>query len=97
MSVSSPSRSTTALHTTSAPKLSRTPLRQAEWLDEPVPVALGIDTPTTGRSNNIVFQVLLGVAACLALVAVVQQATGSAPVDPTSVDAPPPAVFLQAD
>jgi hypothetical protein len=52
--------------------------------------------PRQSGSSNIVFQVLLGAAACLALVAVVQQATHTS-VDPTGVDAPPPAVFVQTD
>ena len=52
--------------------------------------------PNQPTSTNLVFQVLLGAAACLALVAVVQQA-GNNQVDPTSVDAPPPAVFVQTD
>lgn len=52
--------------------------------------------PKQTTQTNLVFQVLLGAAACLALVAVVQQASTNT-VDPTSVDAPPPAVFVQTD
>ncbi len=52
--------------------------------------------PNQTTSANLVFQVLLGAAAMLALVAVVQQA-GTSQIDPTSVNAPPPAVFVQAD
>lgn len=51
--------------------------------------------PPRGRDTlGIVFQALLGIAACLALVAVVQRADTR---DPGSVDAPPPAVFVQTD
>lgn len=68
----------------------------------PLPRPVASSTPTilpidTGRDiYGSIFQVLLGVAACLALVAVLVQSGATEP-DPTSVDAPPPAVFTQTD
>jgi hypothetical protein len=48
------------------------------------------------RRTGLVFEVLLGAAACLSLVAVVQEAT-TAGIPAGSPDAPPPAVFVQTD
>lgn len=44
------------------------------------------------RRSDRIFEVLLGAAACLSLVAVVNQATES-----DSTEQPPPAFFLQTD
>lgn len=57
--------------------------------------------PERSRTTGLVFQSILGVAACLALVGVVA-ATQDAPpanqpVQPGSPDAPPPALFVQLD
>ncbi len=51
------------------------------------------------RTTGLVFQAILGAAACLALVGVVAstQSEQTTQVDPASPDAPPPAVFVQLD
>lgn len=57
--------------------------------------------PERSRTTGLVFQAILGAAACLALVGVVaasQQTANQGPVvNPTSPDAPPPAVFVLLD
>ncbi len=57
--------------------------------------------PERSRTTGLVFQAILGVAACLALVGVVaasQEVQSPAPtVNPLSPEAPPPAVFVQLD
>lgn len=67
---------------------------------EPRPVQRPQTLVNTGTANSHrtgrIFEVLLGAAACLSLVAVVQQAT-TTPVDAGSPDAPPPAVFVHSD
>ena len=45
--------------------------------------------------SDLIFEVLLGAAACLCLVAVVDRAASDHPIQ--STDAPPPAVFVQGD
>lgn len=54
--------------------------------------------PERSRTTGLVFQAILGAAACLALVGVVvssQEVNAPAPiVNPGSPDAPPPAVFV---
>lgn len=57
----------------------------------PLPI---IDRRQSARTSMI-FRALLGSAACLALVGVVAEANRQA--EATSVDAPPPAVFIQTD
>ena len=55
--------------------------------------------PERSRTTGLVFQAILGLAACLALVGVVaasQDVQSPTPiVDPGSPDAPPPPVFVQ--
>ncbi len=57
--------------------------------------------PERSRTTGLVFQAILGAAACLALVGVVaasqQPGTQGPTVNPGSPDAPPPAVFVQLD
>jgi len=56
--------------------------------------------PERSRTTGLVFQAILGAAACLALVGVVaatQQPQTSPAVDPGSPDSPPPAVLVQLD
>ncbi len=55
--------------------------------------------PERSRTTALVFQAILGAAACLALVGVVAstQNAATATLNPTSPDAPPPAVFVQLD
>lgn len=64
----------------------------------PSPVAIPIGNPVRSRQTGMIFQALLGAAACLSLVAVVQQATNPTQ-EPSagSPSAPPPAVFVQTD
>jgi hypothetical protein len=50
----------------------------------------------TSRRTGLVFEALLGAAACLSLVAVVQQAT-THDTPAGSPDAAPPAVFVHTD
>ncbi len=92
MTVTTQSRTTTT-RKSSAQSLATptTPVGRQQTVEPTTPIQ-----PNQTSSTNLVFQVLLGAAAMLALVAVVQQA-GTGQVDPTSVDAPPPAVFVQAD
>lgn len=45
--------------------------------------------------SDLIFEALLGAAACLCLVAVVHRASVEQPIQ--STDAPPPAVFVQVD
>ena len=57
--------------------------------------------PERSRTTGLVFQAILGAAACLALVGVVaasQPTASQGPAfNPGSPDAPPPAVFVQLD
>lgn len=55
--------------------------------------------PERSRTTGLVFQAILGAAACLALVGVVAstQNAVTTTLNPTSPDAPPPAVFVQLD
>lgn len=56
--------------------------------------------PERSRTTALVFQAILGVAACLALVGVVastQDPARSTQIQPGSPDDPPPAVFVQFD
>ncbi len=54
--------------------------------------------PERSRTTGLVFQAILGAAACLALVGVVASTQDAATaLNPTSPDAPPPAVFVQLD
>lgn len=57
--------------------------------------------PERSRATGLVFQAILGVAACLALVGVVaatqDTSPASQPVQPGSPDAPAPAYFVHLD
>lgn len=57
--------------------------------------------PERSRTTGLVFQAILGAAACLALVGVVAASqdvqSPASIVNPGSPDAPPPAVFVQLD
>ena len=55
--------------------------------------------PERSRTTALVFQAILGAAACLALVGVVASTQNAATttLNPASPDAPPPAVFVQLD
>lgn len=56
--------------------------------------------PERSRTTGLVFQAILGAAACLALVGVVsstQSGSSTPTINPGSPDAPPPALFVQFD
>lgn len=55
--------------------------------------------PERSRTTALVFQAILGAAACLALVGVVASTQNAATntLNPTNPDAPPPAVFVHLD
>lgn len=92
MSVTTQSRTTTTRKRSAQSLVTPTaPVGRQQTAEPTAPIQ-----PNQTTSTNLVFQVLLGAAAILALVAVVQQA-GNGQINPTSVDAPPPAVFVQAD
>ena len=82
----------------------RTPIqfRRTERLPRRTSVAVtttSYTVPERSRTTGLVIQVILGAAACLALVGVVdatqQQQTPVPAVSPGSPEAPPPAVFVQ--
>ncbi len=60
--------------------------------DHPVVSAQIVELRRLRRRSDRVFEVLLGVAACLSLVAVVSQAA-----EADSTEGPPPAFFVQTD
>ena len=66
-----------------------------------LPLSTGpIDHPSGSRQTSLIFEVLLGAAACLSLVGVIQTAEQSeepAEIPTSSADAPPPGVFVQTD
>jgi len=75
----------------------RRPSRRANYTVAPSSHSV----PERSRVTALVFQAILGAAACLALVGVVAASQQSAEVGPIvqpgSPDAPPPAVFVHVD
>ena len=63
-----------------------------------VPVHASSRVPVRSNTTGLIFQAILGAAACLALVGVVAQTRTENQQGPTSSpDAPPPAVFVHTD